>query len=123
LDGVIGVKGIRDPIVVVVIRTACYLHFISYALALTALRVVGLYWWRLSSYVLSCVTGSVLLLGTSSIGDVVLCTTRGVTNGVGGWIGCCIVSDIGSWVDRLRNFVLASSLLSYGLKGALLWCR
>jgi hypothetical protein len=73
-----------------------------------------LYWWRLSSYVLSCVTGSVLLLGASSIGDIVLCITRGVTSGVGGWFGCYIDNDVGSGVDRLRDFVLAPLSSSTG---------
>jgi hypothetical protein len=36
-------------------------------LALTTLRAVDLYWWRLSSLVLSC---SILLLGTNSIGGM-----------------------------------------------------
>jgi hypothetical protein len=63
LDGVIGVKGIRDPIVVVV----WVLHFISYELTLIAPSMCGLCWWRLNSRVLSCITGDVLLLGASSI--------------------------------------------------------
>jgi hypothetical protein len=67
LDGVIGVKGIRDPIVVVVVSTVYYLHFISYGLTLIAPSMCGLCWWRLNSRVLSCITGDVLLLGASSI--------------------------------------------------------
>jgi hypothetical protein len=51
LDGVIGIKEIRNPVVAIVISMACYLHFISYTLTLTALRAVGLYWWRFSLYV------------------------------------------------------------------------
>jgi hypothetical protein len=36
LDGVVGIKVTRDPIVAVVISMACYLHFILYVLTLTA---------------------------------------------------------------------------------------
>jgi hypothetical protein len=115
---VISVKGIRDPIVAVVISTSCYFQFILHVLTLTALRVIGLHWWGLSSHVLSCV-GSALLLGASSIGGIVLCIARGVTSNDSSWVGCCIGSDVGSGVYRLCDFIFASSLFSQGLKGGI----
>jgi hypothetical protein len=42
LNRIIGVEGIRDPVVAVVVSTTHYLHFISYPTPLTALGVVGL---------------------------------------------------------------------------------
>jgi hypothetical protein len=115
-DRVVSVKGIRDPVATAVVGAACYLRFISYALTLTALRAVGLYWWRLSSRVLAHISSCVLLLGSSGVGDIVLCISRGITHGVGG----CVGGNIGSKVDRLHYFIFTSALFSHGLKGALL---
>jgi hypothetical protein len=50
----------------VVFSTSCYLHFISYPLSLTTFSMIGLYWWRLSSYILPCVCSSVSL-GVGSV--------------------------------------------------------
>jgi hypothetical protein len=111
LNGVIGVKEIRDPVVAVVVSMACYLHFISYGLTLIALSVCGLCWWRLSSHVLSCITCGVLLLGANSTGGVV----GGITSSVGSWIGYCI----GNNVDWLHDFILTTSLFVHGLKGSI----
>jgi hypothetical protein len=36
LDGVVSVKGVRDPMLAVVISTSSYLDFISYMVALTS---------------------------------------------------------------------------------------
>jgi hypothetical protein len=94
-------------------------HFVSYALMLTALRAVGLHWSRLSSRVLSCVSSNVFLLGVSSISGNILRIARGIISGVRGWIGCYVCSDVGSRVDRLCDFVFASSLFSHGLKGGI----
>jgi hypothetical protein len=82
LDGVIAIKRIRDPVIAVIISTTRYLHIISYALTLTTLAAVGLYWWRLRSCVLSCIAGDVLLLHASSVGDIddVTCS---ISSGVG----------------------------------------
>jgi hypothetical protein len=41
LDGVMGIKGVRDPMVTDVVSTSCYLHFISYALTLIAFCAIG----------------------------------------------------------------------------------
>jgi hypothetical protein len=47
LDGIVGVKSVRDPMAAVVVSTSCYFHFISYALTLTTFCVISLHWWRL----------------------------------------------------------------------------
>jgi hypothetical protein len=52
LDGIVGIKGVRDPMVTVIVSTSCYLHFVSYTLTLTAFRAVSLHRWRFSSCVL-----------------------------------------------------------------------
>jgi hypothetical protein len=41
LNGVVGVKGIRNPMFAVVVNTSCYLHFIFYAVALASFRPIG----------------------------------------------------------------------------------
>jgi hypothetical protein len=38
LDGVVGVKGVKDPMLMIVISTSSYLDFISYAVSLTSCR-------------------------------------------------------------------------------------
>jgi hypothetical protein len=43
LDGVVGIKSVRDPMVAVVVSTPCYLHFISYTSMLTTFNVVSLH--------------------------------------------------------------------------------
>jgi hypothetical protein len=42
LDRVVGVEGVRNPMLAVVISTLCYLDFISYAVTLTSLGRIGL---------------------------------------------------------------------------------
>jgi hypothetical protein len=49
LDGFVGIKGVEDPMVAVIISTSCYLHFISYTSMLTAFSVVILHRQRLGS--------------------------------------------------------------------------
>jgi hypothetical protein len=43
LDGVVGVKGIRHPMVTIVVSTSCYLYFVSYALSLAAFCAISLH--------------------------------------------------------------------------------
>jgi hypothetical protein len=40
LNGVVGVKGVRDPVLAIVVSTSSYLDFISYAVALASLGTV-----------------------------------------------------------------------------------
>jgi hypothetical protein len=42
LNGVVGVKGVRNPVFAVVVSTSSYLHFISYAVTLASLSTIGL---------------------------------------------------------------------------------
>jgi hypothetical protein len=53
LDRVVGVEGVRDPMLAVVVCTPSYLDFISYAVMLTSLRTISLDRRRLSSCVAS----------------------------------------------------------------------
>jgi hypothetical protein len=103
MDGVVGVKCVRDPVLAGVISTSCYLDFISYAVALASLSTIGLDQRRLSSHVVSWIRGDVCL-NIGSIG----CVVDDVTSGIGqvvcwgisrrvGWsVGCSIGSGIGS---------------------------
>jgi hypothetical protein len=86
LDGVVGVKGVRDPMVTVVVSTPCYLDFISYALMLTAFCAISLHWRRLSSCVLAWVWSGVPL----DVGSI-SCIVGDVGGGVG-WSICRSVS-------------------------------
>jgi hypothetical protein len=49
LNGVVGVKGIGNPMFAVVVGTLSYLHFICYAVTLASFCTIGLDWRRLSS--------------------------------------------------------------------------
>jgi hypothetical protein len=42
LDGVVGIKGVRDPMLAIVVSTSCYLNFISYAVTLASFYTIGL---------------------------------------------------------------------------------
>jgi hypothetical protein len=114
---IVGVEGIMDPVVAVVVSTTCYFHFVSYMSTLTTFGVVGLYWWRLSSSILPCI-GSNVLLGSSSISYIVGDVAYDVSSGVGWRVGCGVSGSVGSKVDWLHYFVFTSSLFSYGLKGS-----
>jgi hypothetical protein len=86
-----------DPVVTVIVSTALDLRFISYGLALIALGACGLCWWRLSSSVLSCVAGGVLLLGASSVGDIIGSVSSEIISDVGSvsyWTGRCVSSSV-----------------------------
>jgi hypothetical protein len=59
LNGVVGVKGVGDPVLAIVVSTSSYLDFISDAVALASLFTVGLDQKRLDSYVVSWVWSGV----------------------------------------------------------------
>jgi hypothetical protein len=42
LNGVVGVKGVRDPVLAVVVSTSSYLDFISYAVTPASFCTIGL---------------------------------------------------------------------------------
>jgi hypothetical protein len=122
LNGVVGIKGVGDPLFTIVVSTSCYLHFVSYALTLASFCLIGLYWRRLISCIMPWVWGGVSL----DVGSV-SCIVGDVTGGVG-WSVCQSIScrvgwsisyNIGSRIDRLHHFVFTSSLFSHQLKGTL----
>jgi hypothetical protein len=115
LNRIIGVEGIRDPVVAVVVSTTRYLHLISYSTTLTALGMVGLNWWRLGSSVLSC-TARCVLLGANSVSCIVGDVACGVSGNIGWRVGCGIIISVGSRVHLLHHFVFTSSLFGHGLK-------
>jgi hypothetical protein len=80
LDRVVGVKGVRDPMLAVVVSTSCYLDFISYAVMLASFCTISLDQRRLSSCVVSWVRSDICLN-----------------------IGCigCVVNDITSGISRV----------------------
>jgi hypothetical protein len=122
LDRVVGVKGVRDPVLAIVVSRSSYLNFISYAVALASLIMIGLDQRRLSSCVVSWVRSDICL-NIGNIGCIVGDITSGIrrvvcwciSHRVGWSVGC----SIGSGVDRLRYFVFASSLFSYRVEGTM----
>jgi hypothetical protein len=42
LNGVVGVKGVGNPVFAIVVSTSSYLHFISYAVMLASFCTIGL---------------------------------------------------------------------------------
>jgi hypothetical protein len=86
LDGVVGIKGVRDPVVTVVVSTPCYLHFVSYALTLATFRTISLHRQRLSSCILSWICRGIPLDVASVscvVGDVAGCVGSGVGWSIG----------------------------------------
>jgi hypothetical protein len=67
-------------------------------LSLITPSTCGLSWLRLSSCVLSCINGDVLLLGTNDVGDVVGDVACSISGGIGhnvsGRVGCCVGGSV-----------------------------
>jgi hypothetical protein len=42
LNGVVGVKGVGNPVFAIVVSTSSYLHFISYAVTMASFCTIGL---------------------------------------------------------------------------------
>jgi hypothetical protein len=122
LDRVVGVEGVRDPMLAVVVCTSSYLDFISYAVTLTSLRTIGLDRRRLSSCVASWIWGRVPLdVGSVGcvVGDIASSIGRGVCWSISHWVGWCISYSVGSGIGRLHYFVFALAFFSYRVKGTL----
>jgi hypothetical protein len=81
LDRVVGVKGVRDPMLTVVVCMPSYLDFISYAVTSTSLRTIGLDRRRLSSCIVSWIWGRVSM-DVGSIGCVVGGIASGISRGI-----------------------------------------
>jgi hypothetical protein len=122
LDGVVGVKGVRDPVLTIVVSTSSYLDFISYAVVLASLRTIDLDRRRWSSCVVSRIRSNVCL-NIGSIGCVVGNVTSVVDLivcwGVSHRIGWSVGRSIGSRVDRLCYFIFASSFFIHRVEGTL----
>jgi hypothetical protein len=122
LDRVVGVEGVRDPMLAVVVCTPSYLDFISYAVTLTSFCTIGLDWRRLSSYIASWIWGGVPL-DVGSVGCIVGGIASGISRGVcwsiSRWVGWSIGCSIDSGISRLHYFVFASSFFSHRVEGTL----
>jgi hypothetical protein len=122
LNGVVGIEGVGDPVLAVVVSMSCYLHFVSYAVTLASFCLIGLDWRRLSSCIVSWVRGSISL-NVGSIGcivdDVAGGIDRSVCRGISYKVGWSISCNVGSGIDRLHYFVFALSLFSHRVEGTL----
>jgi hypothetical protein len=101
LDGVVGVKGVRDPMLAVVVRSPSYLDFISYAVTLASFYAIGLDQTRLSYYIVSWV-GSGVPLNIGSVGCIVNDVISGVDRSVCWSVGCSIGWSI-CWAAGLTS--------------------
>jgi hypothetical protein len=114
LNGVVGIKGVGNPMFAVVVSTSCYFHFISSAVSLASFCTIGLDSRRLSSCIVSWVWSGVSL-DVGSVGCIVNCIASNIGRSICWSISC----SVGSEVDRLRYFIFASSLFSHRVKGTL----
>jgi hypothetical protein len=78
LNGVVGVKGVGNPMLAVVVSTSSYLHFISYTMTLASFFTIGLDQRRMSSCIMSWVWSDIPL-DVVSIG----CVVSGITSNIG----------------------------------------
>jgi hypothetical protein len=122
LDRVVGVEGVRYPMLAVVVCVPSYFDFISYALAPTSLCMISLDQRRLSSCISSWIWWRVSL-DVSSIGCTVGGTASGISRGVwwsiSHWVGWSIGCSVSSGVTRLHYFVFTSSFFSHRVEGTL----
>jgi hypothetical protein len=119
LDGVVGIKSVRDPMVTIVVSTSCYLHFVSYALTLIAFCAISLHRWRLSSCIMPWVCGGVSLDVGCIVGDVAGGVGWSIYRSISCRVGWSISCTVGSRVGWLHRSVFTSSLFSHRLKGTL----
>jgi hypothetical protein len=118
LNGVVGAKGIGNPMFVVIVSTSCYLHNNSYAVSLASFCMIGLEWMRLSSCIVPEVRSGVSL-DVGSVGCVVDNVDSAVGWGISYRVGWSISCSFGSGVDRLCYFIFASSLFNHRVEGTL----
>jgi hypothetical protein len=122
LDRDVGVEGVRDPMLAVVVCTPSYLDFISYAVTPTSFYTIGLDRGRLSSCIASWIWGGVPLdVGSVGciIGGIASGISRGVCRSISRWFGWSIGCSVGSGISRLHYFVFASSFFSHRVEGTL----
>jgi hypothetical protein len=121
LDEVVGVEGVRYPMLAVVVCTSSYLNFISYAMAPTSFCIIGLDQRRLSSCVASWIWGRVTL-DVGSVGCIVggiASISRGICWSISRWVGWSIGCNVSSGISWLHYFVFASSFFSHRVEGTL----
>jgi hypothetical protein len=105
LNRVVGVEGVGNPVLAVIVSASSYLHFISYTMTLAFFSTIGLNRKRLSSCIVSWIWGGVPL-DVGSVGYNI----GGITNNIGRsvcWsishrVGWSVSCSIGSGVGRLR---------------------
>jgi hypothetical protein len=113
LNGVVGVKSIRDPMFAVIISTSFYLHFVSYAVTLASFCSIDLDWRRLSSCIVSWVRGGVPLNVCS-----VSCIIDGVASGVGRSVCRALLAGLARASAAALAGALAAALAA-GLTGCI----
>jgi hypothetical protein len=99
LDGVIGVKGVRDPVLAIVVSTSIYLHFISYVVALASLSTIDLDQRRRCSCVVSWVRSDVCLnIGNIGrvVGDVTSDVAGALATGLAGALAAALAAGLTS---------------------------
>jgi hypothetical protein len=122
LDRVVGIEGVRDSMLAVVVCTPSYFDFISYAVTPTSLCTISLDRRRLSSCIASWIWGRVSL-DVGSIGCVVSGIASGISRGIcwniSRWVGWSIGYSVSSGISRLHYFVFTSSFFSHRVEGTL----
>jgi hypothetical protein len=122
LDRVVGVEGVRDPMLTVVVCMSSYLDFISYAVMPTSLSMIGLNRRRLSSFIASWIWGRVSLdVGSVGcvVGGIANDISRGVCWSISRWVGWSIGCSVSSGISRLHYFIFTSSFFSHQVEGTL----
>jgi hypothetical protein len=115
MDRIVGIKDVRDPMLVVVISTSCYLDFISYAVTLASFCTISLDQRRRSSCVVSWVRSDVCL----NIGSIGCVVCRGISRRVGWSVG----RSIGSGLTNCATLFSPRPSSATGLRGPWLRCR
>jgi hypothetical protein len=121
LDGVVGVEGVKYPMLAVVVCTPSYLNFISYVVAPTSFCMIGLDQRKLSSCVAYWIWGGVPL-DVGNVGCIVggvASISQGVCWSISRWVGWSIGCIVSSGISRLHYFVFTSSFFSHGVEGTL----
>jgi hypothetical protein len=86
LDGIVGVKGVRGPIGVIIVGAVLDFHFAPDGLVLVLAAPKdsrSSYYWRSGCSVLSCIAGNILPLVASRVGGIV-----GVVHVIGDRMSC-----------------------------------
>jgi hypothetical protein len=116
LDRVVGIEGVRDPMLAVIVCTSSYLDFISYAVMLTSLCTIGLDRRRLSSCIASWIWGGVPRdVGSVGciVGGIASSIGRGVCWSISRRVGWSIGCSIGSGIGRLHYFIFTSTFFGH----------